>query len=167
MSGSAEEQGAEGAVGFRQALIVPQPAGHRASLPSLSDRQPSVPLSPVTGLATSLKVIEPAGQSTPVSLPTRCPTPVIKPNPHFSYQQSLEWDSLGERLVGRRSGEGSLLGIGQLESNFKKASATNPNLLDESDIALVSTDCSAREDSLEEVFEGAGNILVEKCLVKT
>ena len=112
MSGSAEEQGAEGAVGFSQALIVPQPAGHRASLPSLSDRQPSVPLSPVTGLATSLKVIEPAGQSTPVSLPTRCPTPVIKPNPHFSYQQSLEWDSLGERLVGRRSGEGSLFGIG-------------------------------------------------------
>ena len=50
MSGSAEEQGAEGAVGFHQALIVPQPAGHRASLSSLSDRQPSVPLPPVTGL---------------------------------------------------------------------------------------------------------------------
>ena len=41
VSGSAEEQGAEGAVGFRQALIVPQPAGHRASLPSLRGMEPA------------------------------------------------------------------------------------------------------------------------------
>ena len=37
-------------------------------------------------------------------------------------------------------------------------SATNPNLLEEGRIALVSTDCSSLEVTFCEVFETAGNI---------
>ena len=57
-----------GPVVLHQAVIVPQLRGPGASLPHLSYRQPPVPLSPAIGLAKSLKLIELAGQSTPVSL---------------------------------------------------------------------------------------------------
>ena len=93
-----EQQG--GAVGASAASSL---VSRDSCLSGLGDRKPAVPFSPATGLATSLRVLAPAGQSTPLSSPRRCPTLVITPNPQFSQsseQASLEWDNLTEGLVG-------------------------------------------------------------------
>ena len=119
------------------------------------DRQPGVPASPA-GLASSLRVLEPAGQSTPVSSPARGPTRVITPNPSFLQPQSLEWDNLHEGLIGNPVRTGPLEGIDSLGWR-KRASVTNPNLLEEGITALVSTDCSSLD-----ILEQVGNIWTEK-----
>ena len=123
-------------------------------------RLPIVPFSPSTG-----QVLEPAGQSMPLSSPTNCPTPLITPNPTFSQPQSLEWDHLAEQLVGNivgRRDQLSIPGIGRLEKvTSKKVSATNPNLLEEEQIAIVSTESSSLEVTLGEVFYKIGNIWEE------
>ena len=124
MSGKVVEQSEEQQGTFPQTASVPQPVGSGRGLPSLLDRQPGVPLSPATGLVTSLKILVPAGQSTPVSSPVT-----------ISNQQSLEWENHQEDLVGdigRVSVQRSLSGIERLtEEITRKVSATNPNLLDE------------------------------------
>ena len=79
MSGKVVEQSEEQQGTIPQLASVPQPLGSGRGLPSLLDRQPGVPFSPATGLATSLKILVPAGQSTPVSSPVR-----------ISNKQSLE-----------------------------------------------------------------------------
>ena len=127
----------------------------------MRDRQPTVPISPA-GQVSSLRVLEPAGQSTPLSSPTRCPTAVITPNPHFSQPQSLEWDNLGENLIGYSVRE-LLAGVEKLDEDIRrKVSARNSNLLEEGRIAVVSTESSSLEDINSEVFGAAGNIWAEE-----
>ena len=77
--------------------------------------------------------------STPLPLPTRCPTLVIKRNPHLSHPQTLEWDTVEDELVRNIVGKrvhSSLVGIEELTREIsKKASETNPYLLEERRIA--------------------------------
>ena len=128
IGGQSEEQ----SEGLRQAAVVPRPLGGGRPSTTLRDRQPGVPLSPAGGLQSSVRVLTPAGHSTPLSAPTRCPTPVIRRNPHFSHPQTLEWDTVEDELVGNIGEsrvQNSLLGVEELRrETSKKVSETNPNL---------------------------------------
>ena len=109
---------------------------------------PEVPRSP-GGLPSSLRVLTPAGQSTPLTSPIQ--VSVITPTPGGPATPSLEWDYSEVR----EDQEVSLIGgIRRLES------ATDPNLLEAIHIPIVSTDVSSLEsggveESLEEVFARA------------
>ena len=115
----------------------------------LNSRQPTIPLSPLVGLGNSFQVIIPNSQSTPVSSPTKGPkTPVITPNPYFTpAHQSYVWDNAGEELIGVEREAATLIsGVNRLGSE------TNPYLLDDCQIPVVSTDSSSLSCS-GEVFE--------------
>ena len=98
-------------------------------------------------------LLTPRGQSTPLTSPTGTPVPVITLTP------SLEWDTscLQDPFSG---GQSDLLGIHRLSD--RKSSGTDPNLLDNNKIPIVSTDISSLSISLDTSFlrlvETAGNI---------
>ena len=52
---------------------------------------PQVPRSP-GGQPSSLRLLTPEGNSTPLTSPTRCPVSVITPTPGGLATPSLEWD---------------------------------------------------------------------------
>ena len=112
---------------------------------------PGVPRSP-GGLPSSLRVLTPAGQSTPLTSPTR--VSVITPTPGGPATPSLEWDYSEVR---EEQEESLLGGIRRLQSG------TDPNLLEAVQIPIVSTDVSSFEscgveESLDEVFARASAI---------
>ena len=115
---------------------------------------PEVPISP-GGLPSSLRLLTPEGQSTPLTSPERNRVSVITPTPGGPATPSLEWDTFQEV---REEQEGTLLrGIQRLES------VTDPNLLEAIQIPIVSTDVSsfescALEESLVEVFARAESV---------
>ena len=103
-------------------------------------------------------MLEPAGQSTPLSSPASCPTRVITPNPSFLQPQSLEWDNLHEGLLGNPRRLGPIEGIVSFPGvSSKRVSATNPNLLEEGRL-----DYSSLEEDHPEVFDQVRNSWVEK-----
>ena len=77
MSGGEREHRGEQLEGNYQAPFSSQLQRRGGSLSTLRDRQPTVPISPA-GQASSLRVLETAGQSTPLSSPIRCPTADIR-----------------------------------------------------------------------------------------
>ena len=69
---------------------------------------------------------------------------------------------MGENLIGYSVRE-LLAGVEKLDEDIRrKVSATNPNLLEEGRIAVVSTESSSLEDINSEVFGAAGNIWAEE-----
>ena len=100
------------------------------------------------------QVSSPRGQSTPFTTPRGTPVPVITVTPSVA-TPSLEYDNscLQDPFSG---GESDLQGIHRLHS------ATDPNLLDNHQIPIVSTDISDLSTSLDSSFlnqiEAAGNL---------
>lgn len=110
---------------------------------------------PILGhLQEEPQVSSPRAQSTPFTTPTGTPVPVITVTPSVA-TPSLEYDNscLQDPFSG---GESDLQGIHRL------ASATDPNLLDNHQIPIVSTDISDLSTSLDSSFlnqiEAAGNL---------
>ena len=91
----------------------------------------------------------PRGQSTPFTTPRGTPVPVITVTPSLEYDNSCLQDPF--------SG-----GVSDLQGIHRLASATDPNLLDNHQIPIVSTDISDLSTSLDSSFlnqiQAAGNL---------
>ncbi len=110
---------------------------------------------PILGhLQEEPQVSSPRAQSTPFTTPTGTPVPVITVTPSVA-TPSLEYDH--SCLQDPFSG-----GASDLQGIHRLASATDPNLLDNHQIPIVSTDISDLSTSLDSSFlnqiEAAGNL---------
>ena len=96
----------------------------------------------------------PRQHSTPL-LGLGLPVPVITRTSSLPATPSLEWDRscLQEPLL---LDAGNLLGIERLED--RRVSDTDPHLVDNQKILLVSTDSSSLDSTFEKLLESAGNI---------
>ena len=96
----------------------------------------------------------PRQHSTPL-LGLGLPVPAITRSSSLPATPSLEWDRscLQEPLL---LDAGNLLGIERLED--RRVSDTDPHLLDNQKILLVSTESSSLDSTFEKLLESAGNI---------
>ena len=118
---------------------------------------PAVPNSP-GGAGSTLRILTPRGHSTLLNSPTRVLVPVTtraSSPEHPLFPTPLEWDRscLQEPFLG---GQSNFLGIQRLEN--RKPSDTNPHLIDDDKVIIVSTASSSFNSSIVRLVESARNV---------